>query len=430
MMKFLRNPKRLLCLQSGTHYWTFIWFLTVLIGGHLSCPARLIAQDPLDGAPNELQINTDDPEEVKKRTPEYQSALDAMRAHVFKMREIIVRHSVSMTAEEDQKLRRDFSNAQMEGHRLFDTMIDAALAQFLADPENNSATEQMLYEVVKDSVEMDRFENMLPVAQALINRNFDGEKLKAYMALSAIAMNQWELAKPFVSHLSELGISESYLHQLNDELEGLKEKWQKELSEREKDAAGEPLPQAIIRTTKGDVLVELFENNAPGTVGTFISLAEQGFYDNLEFHRVLQHFMAQTGCPIGDGTGGPGFYIYSEASRPDARPFFRGTLGIAIASDPNTGLPLVHSGGSQFFVTYVPTFELEGTYTSFGRVLTGMEVVASLTRVNPDEKPAEGEPPVIPDRVLNIEIVRKRDHEYVPNKLQTPQESGIPAGTK
>ncbi|RMF38924.1 MAG: peptidylprolyl isomerase [Planctomycetota bacterium] len=172
------------------------------------------------------------------------------------------------------------------------------------------------------------------------------------------------------------------------------------------------MPRALLRTTKGDIEVELFENQAPETVANFIYLAESGFYDHHLFHRVIQHFMAQTGDPNGDGTGGPGYSIYDEAGRPDHRKFFRGSLGMAMTAQPN-------SGGSQFFITFLPTFDLNGQYTVFGRVTRGIEVLSNLRRVDPDAKDKKEEDKDVPlDELIEVIILSKRNHEYLPHKVE------------
>ena len=141
-------------------------------------------------------------------------------------------------------------------------------------------------------------------------------------------------------------------------------------------------PGVRLTTSKGEVDIELYENEAPETVGNFINLVEQGYYDGLKFHRVLQNFMAQTGCPKGDGTGGPGYRIYCEClTRNDYRNFFAGSLGMAHGG-PNTG-------GSQFFITFRPTANLNGKHTCFGRVIRGLDIVKEITKINP-EKPDPG----------------------------------------
>ena len=149
----------------------------------------------------------------------------------------------------------------------------------------------------------------------------------------------------------------------------------------------------------------MFENEAPEAVGNFVSLVENKFYDGLSFHRVLGNFMAQGGCPLGTGTGDPGYKIYCECYKENHRNHFRGTLSMAHAGKD--------TGGSQFFLTFVPTTHLNGRHTAFGRVIQGMDVLAKLQRIDPDDpaKPA-------PDKIVKAEVIRKRDHKYEPNKVK------------
>ncbi|NLE38694.1 MAG: peptidylprolyl isomerase [Pirellulaceae bacterium] len=171
------------------------------------------------------------------------------------------------------------------------------------------------------------------------------------------------------------------------------------------------MPRVRLKTTKGDIVLELFENEAPNTVANFISLVEKGFYDDLTFHRVLERFMAQGGCPEGTGMGGPGYQIPSEAQKPNHRKHFRGSISMALGSAGDK--PLHDSGGSQFFITFVPTSSLDGDYTVFGRVIEGMDVLHQLRRRNPDE--AKDTLPA-PDRIIEANVLRKRDHEYAVKK--------------
>ncbi|MCA9270323.1 MAG: peptidylprolyl isomerase [Planctomycetales bacterium] len=146
--------------------------------------------------------------------------------------------------------------------------------------------------------------------------------------------------------------------------------------------AAEPqakLPQVKFETTKGDVVFELYENEAPNTVANFISLVEKGFYDGLIFHRVIADFMAQGGCPDGIGTGGPGYRIACECYRPDAHKHERGVLAMAHAGRD--------TGGSQFYITFKATPWLDGKHTVFGRVVSGMDAVDSLNVTGTGKKP-------------------------------------------
>jgi cyclophilin family peptidyl-prolyl cis-trans isomerase len=171
------------------------------------------------------------------------------------------------------------------------------------------------------------------------------------------------------------------------------------------------LPRVKLTTSKGDIVIELFENEAPNTVANFISLVEKGFYDGTPFHRVIAGFMAQGGDPTGTGTGGPGYTIACEVDAPDARQHFRGTLSMAHAG-PDTG-------GSQFFLTFRPTDHLDGKHTVFGRVIEGFNVLPLLIRTQDDQgRPVPG---VIPDKITKAEVVRKRSHPYEPDKLPDPR---------
>ncbi len=125
-------------------------------------------------------------------------------------------------------------------------------------------------------------------------------------------------------------------------------------------------PFAVIVMEKGgEIRVELFPEDAPKTVESFVALAKKGFYDGLTFHRVVPGFVTQGGDPKGDGTGGPGYTLKAEFNK---RRHVRGTLAMARAQHPD-------SAGSQFYICFAPAPHLDGQYTVFGQVVSGMEVV-------------------------------------------------------
>jgi peptidyl-prolyl cis-trans isomerase B (cyclophilin B) len=123
-------------------------------------------------------------------------------------------------------------------------------------------------------------------------------------------------------------------------------------------------------TTKGEIVIKFKPDVAPLHVTNFIYLTRMGFYDGLTFHRVITNFMAQGGCPIGNGTGGPGYGFNGEFS-PNVKHTAPGMLSMA-----NTGQP--NSDGCQFFLTFVPTPWLDGKHTIFGEVVSGMDVLKAL----------------------------------------------------
>lgn len=151
---------------------------------------------------------------------------------------------------------------------------------------------------------------------------------------------------------------------------------------------------ATIKTSQGDFTVELFADKAPLAVNSFIYLAQQGWFDNVSWHRVLPGFVAQTGDPTGTGFGGPGYIFKNETS--DSLKFDRAGL-LAMA---NSG---ADTNGSQFFITYAEAPSLDGGYTIFGEVTSGMDVVDKLTPRDPSKA---GELPV-GDILLSISIEGK-----------------------
>jgi cyclophilin family peptidyl-prolyl cis-trans isomerase len=141
------------------------------------------------------------------------------------------------------------------------------------------------------------------------------------------------------------------------------------------------MSSATMQTTAGEITFELFEDDAPKTVENFRKLAADGYYDGLTFHRVIKDFMIQGGCPLGTGTGGPG-YTFEDEINPHK--IVRGALAMANAG-PDTN-------GSQFFIVTAKSCPwLDGKHTVFGEVSSGMDVVDSLEGVETDgsDRPLE-----------------------------------------
>jgi len=155
----------------------------------------------------------------------------------------------------------------------------------------------------------------------------------------------------------------------------------------------EKLPKIQIQTKRGSITIEMFEDEAPNTVANMISLIERGYYDGLNFHRVIPDFMIQGGCPNGTGTGGPG-YDFDDECAPNRRHDSAGVLSMA-NSGPGTN-------GSQFFITHGPTPHLDGKHTVFGKVTEGQEVVDEIKQG---------------DVMQTLVVLQKRDRVYEVEKL-------------
>ena len=138
---------------------------------------------------------------------------------------------------------------------------------------------------------------------------------------------------------------------------------------------------AVFDTNMGEFEIELFEDKTPITTKNFIDLSQEGFYDGVIFHRIIDGFMIQGGDPTGTGMGGPGYTIEDEFT-PELTHESEGILSMA-----NTGRP--HTGGSQFFITLAATPWLDGHHTVFGKVVKGMEVVREIGHVKtgPQDRP-------------------------------------------
>lgn len=140
--------------------------------------------------------------------------------------------------------------------------------------------------------------------------------------------------------------------------------------------------KCVIKTDKGDMVAEFYEKDAPGTVANFVKLAKSGFYNGLNFHRVIPNFVIQGGCPNGTGSGGPGYTIPCELTGGNQY-HDRGVLSMAHAGR--------NTGGSQFFICHSRqnTAHLDRNHTCFGRVTEGLNVIDAI---------AQG------DRIISIEI--------------------------
>jgi len=152
-------------------------------------------------------------------------------------------------------------------------------------------------------------------------------------------------------------------------------------------------PIITITMENGDVMkAELYPQTAPNTVNNFISLVKKGFYDGLIFHRVINGFMIQGGCPNGNGMGGPGYSIKGEFSQnrfPNNLAHTEGVLSMARAMNPN-------SAGSQFFIMHKAAPHLDGSYAAFGKITEGMDIVNRIAEVQTDYR----------DRPLDDQVIK------------------------
>ena len=319
------------------------------------------------------------------------------------------------TRAESENHRKSWEQSVADGERQRTVLEEAAVRLGTLSKNPSPELLQLLSQMHLTYVRAGRWHRAEKFAVLLRGPLAKDETFLSRDAISAVSKNDFEAAAKFrenYGHLvSDLPEEQKLLYL---QLPELIQKYEREKKFLEKDASGEPLPRVVFKTTKGRIEVELFEDQAPDTVSNFIYLVEQGFYNEINFHRVIHGFMAQAG---GFNTSkmpkDPGYAIYDEYGLQDSREHFQGYLSMANASVPR-------SASSQFFINFVPTPHLDGRHTVFGRVIEGFDAMESITRT--DYKDEEGQqkeiPDVQPDYIISAEVIRKRSHEYTPRKVQ------------
>jgi cyclophilin family peptidyl-prolyl cis-trans isomerase len=307
-------------------------------------------------------------------------------------------------------IEASFRELVTRGRAVGRKLEEAALAAAAVDPKNADAV-GICGAVAANALQGDNPTRALAVVSQLADGGVADPAIMLIGASAAILLTQPEEAERWLARAAEAGAPAEQIDQTRGKIARDVEKLAPEIAKRAAEAEADDLPRVKISTSAGDIVVELFENEAPNTVANFISLVAKGFYDGTPFHRVIGGFMAQGGDPTGTGSGGPGYAIECECGGPASRKHFLGTLSMAHAG-PNTG-------GSQFFLTFRPTEHLDGKHTVFGRVIEGLDVLPKIVRTQDDEgRPVPG---VKPSTIEKAEVIRKRDHAYEPATLPDPR---------
>ncbi|MFZ1933022.1 MAG: peptidylprolyl isomerase [Thermoguttaceae bacterium] len=322
------------------------------------------------------------------------------------------------TANEDKRadIQQKYKDLVDKGLKIEPDLIEAAEKAYQEAPNADKDIVDLLVHLLKKQIDADDYEPAAKIGKLLVENKCDDKDVLNLAGIAAFATSDFKTAEKYLSLADSQGYYKTPPKQKEDDsvergefylraIPYYKKAWARENIFRARDAKANDLPHVLLKTTKGNIDLELFEDQAPNTVANFVSLVQSGFYKDVTFHRVLKGFMAQGGDPKGTGTGGPGYTIPDECHLANHREHFRGTLSMA-----KTGLP--DSGGSQFFLCFVPTPQLDGKHTVFGRVVSGMDVLAKLQRRNPDDAEAPR-----PDKILEAKVIHPRPHPYKPQKM-------------
>jgi cyclophilin family peptidyl-prolyl cis-trans isomerase len=310
------------------------------------------------------------------------------------------------SAQERDTIRAEHATLAERANALFPQLRNAAVAAYRQAPNQDADLAKLVVGIVADDLRNDRYDQAAELAQLLIDNQCPEKAVFGLAGIAAYCRDDFARAEQYLNTAKEAQVLSREGMQYVTDVAFAKQLWGQEQQIRADEAAADDLPRVLLKTSAGDLVVELYENEAPQAVGNFISLVEKGFYNGIVFHRVLPGFMAQGGCPQGTGTGGPGYEIYCECHQPNHRKHFRGTLSMAHAGRD--------TGGSQFFLTFRRTSHLDGQHTVFGRVIQGVELLDDLQRIDPQASGAKPEP----DKIIEAKVLRKRNHPYAATRVE------------
>lgn len=377
-----------------------------LLSTQLMLAATTQAQDEkADDKPAkpELKVTVDTGD---KDPTESWKALLARRLTIFeRLQELKKKFADAETSDEKRTIRDEYVDLIREFEvQVYPEMLDLAATIYEKDQNELDAGEI----VMKEAFNNNDFDRSAEISSKLLSANRKTKDVLSMGAVSQFALHNFDQAYAMFTEAQKMNRLDLRYETYIESASKYRELWKKEQEIRAKEAAlkgDAALPRIEFDTTKGKIVFELFEDQAPNTVANMINLVEGKKYDGIAFHRVINGFMAQGGDPntldddpTNDGYGGPGYSIACECYEDDARYHFRGSLSMA-HSGPDTG-------GSQFFITHLPTDWLnprkepeKGGHTVFGRVVEGMSLAASLRRG---------------DKINKATVIRKRPHEYKP----------------
>jgi cyclophilin family peptidyl-prolyl cis-trans isomerase len=330
----------------------------------------------------------------------FKQAFDEFKQLLGKLRSLQSRFFVAKESDRPQILA-EFAETVAKGDQLVPGLYASAIQTFQADPKDREAAEFLLANL-KDAVEAERFTEGASLAKVLADGGYTDNGFANYAGIAEFCTNDFARAKTDLKNAVKDTSIDDYGRKMLPQVDECARLWKVERLIRDAEEKADDLPRVRLTTTKGDIVVELFENEAPNTTANFINLVEQHFYDGLKFHRVMPGFMAQVGDPNTGGKAALDYTIPCECIQDNSRKHFAGSLSMANAG-PNTG-------NSQFFLTFAPRPELNGKHTVFGRVIEGFDVLARIQRVDPDNHKVS----VTPDEIVKATVIRKRDHEYKP----------------
>lgn len=314
---------------------------------------------------------------------------------------------------------KNWQSESTKAKKIFQRLKEISLVLFLKSDSPNDDLAKMARFMLSKSFQDGRLGISYKVNKKLLDSFPDDQQLIDDFARVAAYTNDFETAAEFAeSNKATIAKFPVFDMSLFSGVTEMKEKWKQEQTLRQQEAKQDDLPRVEFETTKGKIVIELFENEAPHTVGNFVSLVEQDYYKDLIFHFVIRNYQVRNGLYSLKAPRETGYKIVDESANPNARHLFRGSVSMAP--------PLTTTGASEFFINLSPEpfIQTKVRPIVIGHVIEGMEVVESLNvtaKLDPKStgfQPLEG---AQPDMILSSRVVRKREGTvYEPKIAERP----------
>ena len=370
------------------------------------------AKQKVDGDAVDTAANADlplPPKELielgKKAKDKFLAIRAELAATMMKMR---TTHTHYVNDEDRTLQAKEFYREQRtKARRLMDKLFHAGLEVVLLVPDQEAGS--FLVTWIQHQMQHSLYDATIQeVSARLIDDGLQWVYLYKAAARSATIVGDFEMAKRLYETLEEKhldDVDKGFIFNA----ETLKAQFEKESEQRKIDAEKDTNPQVRINTSRGDVVVELYIDQAPSTVANFIQLVESNFYDGLDFYQVIDDLLALTGDEGGDGLGNTGKFLVDECNREDARMPLAGSLVMAKRPIDNEGNFLENSASCQFAILYVPISKIAGQQVVFGRVIEGMDTIGALRRIDPSKEKKKGAVQFPSDVILSMEVIRRPD---------------------
>lgn len=343
------------------------------------------------------------------------------------------RQYVALSTTEEQKEEIGAKLEKLSDYltKLYPKLMELAEAAWKEAPSSDPEILRYIVEVLDVKLVTEDYENAQEILVGLIQQRIPQQYLADLYDVAGevcFMLNDFEKAGQFYEQAAKAGVLSERGALLQKDVSYQRVGWAKEAILREREAKADDLPRVVLKTTKGDITFELFENEAPNTVANFIYLVKKGFYDGMYFDPVIPGLFAESGNSMENEDGGPGYTIRDEFDEKNARHHYRGTISMSRTGE--------NTAGSRFYISFAPQKELDGKAVVFGRVIKGMDVLSQITRMDPQNP----DPMAEPDMIESAEVLRERDHKYVPkiikpqaraaSKIDTGSDSDSDSGSK